>query len=61
MLKTLKAELKVLNKVGKTTKKQPLDATGVINIDEFIEKQRSANIYSDEHELKKLINQILNI
>ena len=39
MLKTLKAELKVLNKVGKTTKKQPLDATGVINIDEFIYKQ----------------------
>jgi hypothetical protein len=30
-----------------------------INVDEFIEKQRSANIYSDEHEIKKLINQIL--
>jgi hypothetical protein len=42
MLKILKAELKVLNqgkKVGKTTKKQTLDATGVINIDEFIYKQ----------------------
>uniref|UniRef100_A0A6C0EPU8 Helicase ATP-binding domain-containing protein n=1 Tax=viral metagenome TaxID=1070528 RepID=A0A6C0EPU8_9ZZZZ len=42
MLKTLKAELKILNqgkKVGKNTKKQTLDATGVENIDEYIYKQ----------------------
>lgn len=42
MIKTLKAELKVLNqgkKVGKTAKKQTLDATGVENIDEYIYKQ----------------------
>ena len=42
MIKTLKAQLKVLNqgiKVGKTAKKQPLDATGVANIDEYIYKQ----------------------
>jgi chromosome segregation ATPase len=41
-IKTLKSELKTLNpikKVGKATKKQALDATGVINIDEYIYKQ----------------------
>ena len=43
-IKKLKAELKALNpapskKTGKATKKQALDATGVINIDEYIYKQ----------------------
>lgn len=42
LLKNLKAQLKSLNpvkKVGKTTKKQALDATGIANIDEYIYKQ----------------------
>ena len=41
-LKTLKDILKKINpdkKVGKTTKKQTLDATGIANIDEYIYKQ----------------------
>jgi hypothetical protein len=44
ILKTLKAELKSIKpagdkKTGKATKKPKLDATGVINIDEYIYKQ----------------------
>jgi hypothetical protein len=44
ILKTLKVELKSLKpagdkKTGKATKKPKLDATGVINIDEYIYKQ----------------------
>lgn len=44
LLKSLKAALKSVNpapakKTGKATKKQTLDATGVVNIDEYIYKQ----------------------
>ena len=40
MLKTLKSELKILKPVAtKSTKKPKLDATGIINIDEYIYKQ----------------------
>jgi hypothetical protein len=32
-----------------------------LNIDKFIEKQRIANIYSDEYEIKKVISELLHI